>query len=290
MPGEAPVVAKIVTCAPTPFPVSSTTLTSLSEHENDYISIKRMTTTLRQAGERGKPRSHKLEQMAQAVPKLNPQRIRIGRFLPCYDRLLSDPTLGFREEWEWAKRFIARRNKAKVVNESHLISRPDLKEAAGQCAGNWTRVYILAMLWGYGASTGQPAKDGPAKLYLSLRTQDARNIIERAAGEIIQGNLEAGFTHFCIGESKLKEVGVSFGTKFLFAVGLVGNAVDVKPLVYDARIHKSLEALDYNYPAPSGLRAADYVRYCNLMSWLAKQINADAGQLEQLLFEKKGNF
>ena len=230
----------------------------------------------------------RLERQAEQIRKLPRQNIRIGRFFICYDVLLSSQRLGLEKEWARVKKYIAlNNNDANEVGPRSAIARESLERSRNSGSGglNWMEIYILSMLWGYGETNGRPAKDGPTKLFVSLATPDSNEIICQAAKFICDGDIKAGFELFCAGDRHLEEVGVAFGTKFLFAVGLTVPNAQVKPLVFDSRIKNSLEALGYEINA---LDATEYLVFCREMADIATRITVPVDKLEQFLFEANG--
>jgi len=162
------------------------------------------------------------------------------------------------------------------------------------------------MLWGF----GETAKDGPAKLFVSTQTQLAEAKLTRVANQVLAGNLAAAFDDFCLteGSSKLKQVATSFGTKFIFAVGMGLHRNAIRPLVYDGRIGAAIKSLKTHFPAEM-TRAifpwledvkcgTNYLAYCACINETAVLMNPvgaepndhwDAYKLEQLLFQHGKN-
>lgn len=229
-----------------------------------------------------------LQKQLLAIRNSKTQAIPIGKFFPCYDRLLSDPELRFEKEWNWVKTFVAERNHRAEPTSESIITRSDLKLAATACEGNWVRLYLIVMLWGYGGAKNRALKDGPTKTYVSLRTANARATIDSTAAYVARGEIGTGYDRFCRGSDKLNEIGPAFGTKFLYAVGLGVEKGIIKPLVYDNRIQNSLDALLEITGKPGLLKHSDYLTYCEFMRQCATAIDCNVYDLEQRLFELGG--
>lgn len=226
-----------------------------------------------------------LKSHTRSIQELAPQVIRVGGFYACYDRLLTDPDLGFAEDWARVKEFLEEQNSYRNANDDSKITRDVLKTAANTWVNkHWARLFIFTMIWGYGGAPGKEPKDGPAKLYMSLRTKDSRAIIDKCANLVTEGKLQESFAEFCKGVKKLDQVGPAFGTKFLFSVGLPSSEETTKPLIYDSRIFKSLKALGYPARETDRLTSDGYVQYCEFMKTCSDDLGCKAYDLEQFLF------
>ena len=239
------------------------------------------------------------------------QAVHVGKFIECHDILLSHSPLAI--DWDKVKEHISLHNGGNTLSSNSIITRECLAVDEFQ-QPNWPAVYLLSMVWGFGETNGRPAKDGPAKLFVSTQTPQAAQRINNAAGRVLAGDLAGAFDSLCVidGASKLSEIGPSFGTKFLFAVGMhlalfLPTQNPIRPLVYDARIKKALDKLfasfQANMPAQDFLwmdvkEGVHYEAYCACISESATLMNRnsravhvhwDAYKLEQLLFEQAGN-
>lgn len=220
------------------------------------------------------------------------QEICVGEFYECYDILLSSNACPLSEQWNVAKTCIT----PGALAANSIITRQHLNNASNQVEPNWPAVYLLAMVWGFGSVVDTPAKDGPAKLFVSTQTTGAEERIIRTANLVLGGNLQDAFGGLCKadGANKLRQIGSSFGTKYLYAVGLRNPAdANPKPLVFDARVKRSLRALPGGPPAWLPMNQPNhYHDYCACMGESA-DILGDAWtayNLEQLLFEHNGDF
>ena len=215
------------------------------------------------------------------ITKLPIQSIRIEKLFECYDRLLFD-----NNAWLEAKNWLSKKK---------FITRDDLRNLATDCSTSkkaWSVLFIVTMLWGY----GEKDDSGPVKLYFALKTPDASRIINNTAGLISLGKLTEGFLEI----RKLNEIGGSYGTKYLFSVGLAFN-LNPRPLVLDRKVEKSLKALwgddaekyfrlkERTYTYEKGaMRAADgYLKYCIALETAAAKLTNPVTPvlLEQFLFE-----
>lgn len=249
----------------------------------------------------------------QGIDPPGDQDIRVGRFYQCYDILLSHNDCPLAANWGHAKAHIAAISENGRFDHNSRITRGFLEQfmilpqlAYEPPPTDYGAVYLLAMLWGYGSTGNKPAKDGPAKLFVSTQTDGALAKLELVANFVMVGGLAKAFDLFCLpnGDCKLRETGPSFGSKFLYAVGLaLDDDIQTRPLVFDSRIDRSLKALMNLAPVNDQNRVAmeewirmttgeHYAAYCACMAETAPLINQawSAYVLEQLLFEHNGQF
>ena len=233
------------------------------------------------------PVLEKFQKKADAIAALSPQRIRVERYFECYNLLLArNPS------WEAAVSWLGERRE---------ISRDNLKQLATSCqigSNRWSTLFVVTMLWGYGENDDS----GPVKLFFALvKTPNAERVIDATANYVNDGDLANAFIKI----RDLRMIGTSYGTKFLFAVGL-GSQVDPKPLVLDNKLTKALcnwwgkEVADKQFDLlvkdrsnPKGLQRAakGYMAYCSEIQVIANKLNPPCPpeQLEQFLFENPVN-
>jgi hypothetical protein len=226
-----------------------------------------------------------------------PQTIPIGKLFESHDILLSHNSNPFVKQWQVVKKRIELEN-TNVALPNWKISRCAIEKAATACSVDWVELYILTMVWGFGATDD----GGPYKLRTSLCASGARNAIEGTAEMVLRGELASAFDNFCTakGKGRLPETGESFGSKFLYAVGLNSRWKDCnfgyQPLVFDGKIISSLKGLGYwperfkdngkryknNKPVFDG---GLYVKYCEDIATEAARLHWPSTALEQSLFE-----
>lgn len=239
----------------------------------------------------------------------NVQSVRVGEFHQCFDVLLSHQSCPLNLSWAKAKLHLAAHDNNAGFKASTIVSRTCLRAAAVDRQPDWPAVYLLAMIWGFGETNGKPAKDGPPKLFVSTQTADVAIKLDKVAAEVVAGNLAASFDAICTqdGGAKLRQMGTSFGTKFLFIVGMRLRQEAVHPLVFDRRIAKALLALRAGFPDDLNATdfpwfkvadGAEYQSYCSCIKETAALMNKveggfydqwDSYKLEQLLFERAEN-
>jgi hypothetical protein len=169
------------------------------------------------------------------------------------------------------------------------IARSQIAATSAVCSAgdlSWTALFMVTMLWGY----GDRDKAGPTKLFLSLTTPKADSII-RASAEHVRGS--GDFLPALDEIWKLDQCGFSYGTKWLFAVGL-SCPYSIRPLVMDSNVAAALcelrgrnlaEAL---YGVSAWRRAevkAGYARYCADMGNWAAVLKCRSDQIERFLYE-----
>jgi hypothetical protein len=239
-----------------------------------------------------------LDKILDKLPPQKPQATPIAKLLECHDILLSHASNPFRDQWAAVKARIESHNKDKEQRK-WTISRDMIEKTARASSVDWIEVYILTMVWGFGASDD----GGPYKLRTSLRADRAKQKIEETAEMVLKGELCRAFDHFCTakGEGHLPETGESFGSKFLYAVGLNSRWKDLKyeyqPLVFDSKIIASLngvlaywpkrfkgngEPYKNNKPVYDG---GLYRQYCEDIANQASRLKMTSTALEQSLFE-----
>jgi hypothetical protein len=231
-----------------------------------------------------KPVIDALNSKAAEIAALKPQNIPIQKYLKCYERLLHDKPSWIRA-YEW-------------LNGKTMVSRDDIKTLAAVCNNKtqgWPTLFTISMLWGY----GQNDKAGPVKLFFALNTNGAEDIINETAMYVIQGNLAKAF----VAIRGLDEIGPSYGTKFLFAIGQAYQ-LQPQPLVLDDRLAEALrnwwgeDEADTRFALKDRRRLSSkakqravegYVEYCREIQNLAGQLNpvSSPEQVEQFLFESK---
>lgn len=153
-------------------------------------------------------------------------------------------------------------------------------------------LFVATMIWGF----GDKDEAGPVKLFLAVRTPGFDDTLKKCAEEVAQGHLACAFCSI----RELNEIGPSFGTKFLYALG-VSSQLKVKPLVLDGVVTKALQRgmgedeanrrflLDKLYYTSAKAKAEAgkaYQHYCESMSQWAKDLDdgITSEQLELFLF------
>jgi hypothetical protein len=229
------------------------------------------------------PHRHAIERLrphSQAIRVLTEQKVPVGRFLPCYDRLLLD-----KPPWTNAKR---------ILGNNRVISRAHLKAVASSCQQgreSWPSLFVLAMLWGYGENDDS----GPVKLFFALGDPEQERIIEHTATQLLAGQLSTALLTI----RELPKIGTSYGTKFLYAAGSVSIHAP-SALVLDENIVKALrrvwgqecadtlfhlKAMKYTYAKGKSRAATGYVAYCQTMEAVGAELDVEPAKLEQFLFE-----
>jgi hypothetical protein len=154
------------------------------------------------------------------------------------------------------------------------------------------------MLWGYGENDDS----GPVKLFYALNTKNAENIIKSTAEQVLNGKLKDAFVTI----RGLREIGASYGTKFLFAAGQA-RPLTPQPLVLDGKLAKALHnwwseneanrrfdlgSKDYSYPKGIKRAAEGYFAYCDELQNIAGQLSPPSSPeiVEQFLFENPKPF
>ena len=184
----------------------------------------------------------------------------------------------------------------KWLNGKPTLSRDDIKTLAEACKSSeqlWPTLFTISMLWGYGENDDS----GPVKLFYALNTKNAEGIIQSTADYVASGRLTDAFVTI----RGLKEIGASYGTKYLFAVGRAYR-LSPEPLVLDGKLVKALRnwwggneadqrfnlgAKDYSYPKGIERAAKGYVAYCEELQRIAGQLGPaySPDMVEQFLFE-----
>ncbi|MEX1264461.1 MAG: hypothetical protein WEE66_11125 [Actinomycetota bacterium] len=90
------------------------------------------------------------------------------------------------------------------------------------------------------------------------------------------------------GRALIRQMGVAFGTKFLYFSGYRDNQT-LKPLIYDRFVHTSLWAIpDRGFDLPrytGGLRTRQYLSYLEFAQRLASEQGIQSDWVERALFE-----
>jgi hypothetical protein len=223
----------------------------------------------------------KLNKNAGKIAAVKPQVIPFKKHLKCYELLLVGNV-------PWG-------NASKWLADKTSISRADIKTLADECkakAKSWPTLFVISMIWGY----GERDDSGPVKLYFALNTNNAEVIINETAEHIAKGNLKNAFVKI----QELNEIGGSFGSKFLFAVGQAYQSKP-QPLVLDSKLIRALCNLwgyeadklfnlkeqSYNYRKGRERAALGYVAYCDALQSIAQHLTTPIAPeiLEQFLFE-----
>ena len=225
---------------------------------------------------------NKLNKSIIKIKALKPQVISIRKYWECYALILVN-----NRHWN---------NANKWMSGKTSISRSDIKDLSIACKNNdqsWATLFVVTMLWGYGESDDS----GPIKLYFALKTNNADQIISKTAEYVAKADLVNAFIKI----RELDEIGGSFGTKYLFAVGQAYEHMPI-PLVLDSKIIKALRNLwgesdaeklfelkkqPYIYSSAIKTAAVGYVAYCAIIQKIAEQLNEPTTpeHLEQFLFE-----
>lgn len=144
---------------------------------------------------------------------------------------------------------------------------------------------VIVMAWGFG-KTGYGT--GRVRQMVESALQDPTvlpGIIElarRSAGEAYPSMFGPA------GRARIRQMGVAFGTKFLYFSGYSDNQT-LRPLIYDQRVHVSLLKIPdrgFDLPrSPSGLRTSQYLSYLEFAQRWAVDLGVEPDTLERALFE-----
>ena len=161
------------------------------------------------------------------------------------------------------------------------ISRGDLFRLAANARGSGSledirRVFLGAMLWGYG-TVGY----GPWRTRQMLSTPDSGEMLQRTFGMIAENRIEEAYNRFC-----LDRCGSAFFTKFFYFAGF-GCGLPRYPLILDAYVRKSLGSFaDVDLVSASRWDPQGYTRYVRAMHEWAQELNCEAHNIELFLFSE----
>jgi len=161
------------------------------------------------------------------------------------------------------------------------ISRGDLFRLAANARRSGSledirRVFLGAMLWGYG-TVGY----GPWRTWRMLATPDSGEMLQRTFGIIAENRIEEAYNGFC-----LDQCGSSFFTKFFYFAGF-GYGLPQYPLILDAYVRKSLGSFaDVDLVTASLRDPRGYTRYIQVMHEWAQELNCEAHNIELFLFSE----
>lgn len=193
------------------------------------------------------------------------------------------PIRYYRETWE--KHFDADADFADVAGRyPQTVSRGNLQELSREAhedSAQARKLFLAAMLWGYGTSGYGAWRT--RKMTASLE-QDAELLADTFAN-IRLGGLLAAHQDFGF-QRKLERCGEAFFTKFFYAIAL-GTEIRPMALVLDSRVRYSLNELarigELKY-------SGDYLEYIQLMDGWARELNCRADAIEMSLFQPPPEF
>lgn len=193
----------------------------------------------------------------------------------------------------WGTRFSHDPHFAYIVQQhpGH-ISRGNLARLASVAAANVqpeliTRLFLGAMMWGYG-TVGY----GPYRTHRMFTDPDFANVVAHSFTSIANGQVQQAYEQF-----QLPMCGPAFFTKYFYFVGL-GYSLNPQPLILDTVIARKLEEqLDLDITAfASVIRGKDghisamstnvtgYGRYITLLSAWARELDCRPDSIEVFLF------
>jgi len=182
-----------------------------------------------------------------------------------------------------------------VTDKDFKLTRGYLSEVSASCLGNekkgekdnawtWPSLFIITCLWGYNKND----KAGPVKLFYAMRKEGAREIIKDGAEMAREGQLKAAFKTI----DRLDQIGTSYATKFLYAVGTSKPDLCPPPVILDGVIYKRLQEIGGDdlarraFAFDSTKHGADgYDRYCKAVRRWANELSLQSADVELLLFE-----
>ncbi len=208
--------------------------------------------------------------------------ILIDTFFDAYACLLKDGG-----EWKLLDNYLAR---------ERPLRRSDLRKVSISCQRDqngftWPCLFVVTCLWGF----SNKDKAGAVKLFYAMRTPKSREIIITTAEKTLVGQLGEAFQEI----RNLEQIGASYASKFLYAVGTSNPNLAPSPLVLDSIVNRGLQriigkeiaadAFAFNHDCRT-LAAAGYVNYCNAMARWATSLSKHVGSslssedLELLMF------
>lgn len=170
------------------------------------------------------------------------------------------------------------------------IGRDDLRHLSEQAATSaitYRRLLLAAMLWGYG-----PIRYGPSRVGKMLGGDaELINVLLSETAQLVRDGNHAE----AVRQLHLPQLGVSFATKYLYAVGL-GYELHPGPLVLDLRVAAALRQLaneggfDVTRFATVRGRAilrsgSAYYRYTQLLDAWGDAMGCPADKVEYFLFK-----
>ncbi len=142
------------------------------------------------------------------------------------------------------------------------------------------RVFLGAMLWGYG-TVGY----GPWRTQRMLSTPDSGDMLQRTFGLIVENRIEEAYRGF-----RLDRCGSAFFTKFFYFSGFERGSHRY-PLILDAYVGRSLRSFDdvdlSDFANTSQWDPRGYTRYIQVMHEWAQELNCEAHNIEYFLFRRR---
>jgi hypothetical protein len=164
------------------------------------------------------------------------------------------------------------------TGESHAIRRTDVT-SFGQTDPH--RLFLAAMVWGFGTTGFGAWRTGQmiATPGFSTSLTDIINTVRRDGAEVGFATLTSS------GQSRIRRLGPSYGTKLLFFAG-DGYPHRPQPVVYDELVARALDDIAPGHwpPSPLHLTPRRYAEYCAWVEGTANELGVQPPDIEYALF------